>query len=102
MFDLAEGTKLAVEGARSAAAGAGESWIADAKAAVLLAAESKPASFTSDDVWATGLEKPKEPRALGHVMAILSRDGAIAKTGEYRKTEQVSRHAAPIAVWRKG
>lgn len=56
--------------------------------------------FTSDDIWAAGLEKPAEPRALGTVLMKLAKEGLIEKTGRYIKTAQVSRHAAPIAVWR--
>lgn len=56
--------------------------------------------FTSDDIWAAGLQKPAEPRALGTVLMKLAREGLITKTGRYVQTAQVSRHAAPIAVWR--
>ena len=55
--------------------------------------------FTTDDVW-SNLAKPPEPRALGAVMNSLSRQGVIVRTGRYVETAQVSRHGAPIAVWR--
>lgn len=68
---------------------------------IVLMVAARGYNFTSDDVWRTGLPKPREPRALGAVFraAVLARE--IEATGSYTKTAQVLRHHAPIAVWRK-
>jgi len=57
-------------------------------------------TFTSDDVWASGVPKPREPRALGAVFREVARAGIIESVG-YRQTIQVLRHRAPIRIWRK-
>jgi len=73
-------------------------WMDEAEDVVLHVARALHV-FTSDDVWAAGLEKPREPRALGAVMMSLSNRGLIRKTGRYVRSAQVSRHNAPIAEW---
>lgn len=55
--------------------------------------------FTSDDVWGSGLEKPREPRVLGSVMEEAAKRGWIRRTGRSVPSAQVSRHNAPVAVW---
>ena len=88
-------------GMARAEVGAGFEWSAEARSTVLDVARGRP-EFTADDVWATGLPKPREPRALGAVMNALARAGLIVATGRYIKTAQASRNRAPIAVWRRG
>ena len=78
--------------------GAGWEWLAEAERAVLAVAKSHEC-FTTDDVWKYGLRKPAEPRALGPVMRSLALRGLIESIG-YQKTIQVSRHRAPVAVWK--
>ena len=56
-------------------------------------------AFTSDDVWAAGLPKSREPRALGAAMRLAAKRGIIRKTGSWVETRQVLRHSAPIAEW---
>lgn len=58
------------------------------------------AAFTTDDVWEELGRKPAEPRAMGAVMRTMARNGLIEPTATYRATAQVSRHHAPIRVWR--
>lgn len=101
LFDFEEGTRRKDAGMSRAAAGAGTPWQALAEVAVLQVAREKD-EFTSDDIWATGLPKPPEPRALGAVMNRLARAHLIMKTGRYVKTSQASRNNAPIAVWTYG
>lgn len=79
---------------------ADRSWLWDARAAVLDAA-SKHEAFSADDVWASGLPKPREPRALGYVMRELARAGFIEMTGDYHRTAQALRHRAPVMLWRR-
>lgn len=56
--------------------------------------------FTADDVWQTGLEAPREGRALGAAFTRLQRDGEIEATPIFKSTVRASRHAAPIRVWK--
>lgn len=100
VLDFAASAAARDAGINNADNGAAPDWKARATQQVLNVANTKT-TFTTDDVWATGLEKPHEPRALGAVMMHMSKLGLIETTGEYVKTAQVSRHKAPIAVWRK-
>ena len=59
---------------------------------------AQKSEFTSDDLWAAGLDKPPEPRALGPVLRQFISAGLIRPTGRFIKTAQVLRHRAPIAV----
>ncbi|MDO8688854.1 MAG: hypothetical protein Q7R39_02375, partial [Dehalococcoidia bacterium] len=87
------------EGMATAADGAGSIWLASAEAAVRRVASSRE-TFTTDDVWLAGLPNPGNPRALGAVMHILAREGAILQTGEMRKSVRPVCHRRPLAVWR--
>ncbi len=100
-LDFLESKRLSEHGQQQAEDHAAKEWLAAAESMVLVVAKSKT-TFTTDDVWATGLPKPHEPRALGAVMSRLARGGAIVKTGAYVKTAQTLRHNAPIAVWMVG
>lgn len=78
-----------------------EEWLdAAASAVAALAATGRP--FTTDDVWAR-LEdvdvETHEPRAMGAVVRAATRDGLIARTGEFRESERVAAHRNPKAVW---
>lgn len=101
LFDPLAGAAGKEKGMADAARGAGEPWLAWARAVVLQVASSR-LSFTSDSVWAAGLAKPREPRALGAVMNKLAREGLIRKTGTWTTTTQASRHNAPVTVWERG
>lgn len=81
------------------AEGAPQDWMEDAERTVLAIARRR-AEFTADDIWATGLCSPPEPRALGAVMTAAARAGLIARTGRFQATARAKRHAAPIAIWR--
>lgn len=74
-------------------------WTELAYAAVCQVAESQP-EFTPDDIWATGLQKPSEARALGGVMRRAHQNGLIEKTGRVQPTTQPESHSADITVWR--
>lgn len=58
------------------------------------------AEFTPDDIWATGLPKPQEARALGGVMRRAKNSGLIEKTGRSSPTDQPESHRADVTVWR--
>jgi hypothetical protein len=58
------------------------------------------AEFTPDDIWATGLPKPQEARALGGVMLRAKNRGIIEKTGRSIRTSQPESHRADVTVWK--
>ena len=108
MFDYA-GRVLPIQSARASRASRDEAMArvevhADAAWSELAAQTVRSVArgggdFTSDDVWAAGLPRPSESRALGPVLMRLARDGEIVAVG-FRQTTQVSRNAAPVRVWR--
>jgi hypothetical protein len=61
-------------------------------------------TFTSDDIWQAltdaQLPTPREPRALGSVLAAAHRAGIITPTDSYRQSRRTECHARPIRVWR--
>ena len=75
-----------------------DDWKAQAAAAIRRIASSQP-TLTSDDLWRTGIARPRESRVLGAVMRSMRAAGVISPTDEFALTEQVSRHRAPIRVW---
>lgn len=56
------------------------------------------AEFFPDDVWAAGLERPRELRAFGPLVARAARAGYIVKSGRLR--QRTRGHATAAAVWR--
>lgn len=54
--------------------------------------------FTTDDLWDDGLRKPREPRALGPVIATAKRKGYLVDTGQMVQSRY--RHATKITVWK--
>ncbi|MGK8195163.1 hypothetical protein [Burkholderia cepacia] len=74
-------------------------WAELAYAAVRQVAESQ-SEFTPDDIWATGLQKPIEARALGGVMRRARQEGLIEKTGRVQPTTQPESHGTDVTVWR--
>lgn len=79
--------------------GLGADWTAVAERAVLTVAKRRR-FFTTDEVWATGLEPPAEPRALGAVLKRAAGFGFIERTDRFRATRRRSRRGAPVAIWR--
>lgn len=78
---------------------ADKEWADKAYAAAIQVAKDKP-EFTPDDIWATGLQKPAEARALGGVMRRASRNKLIEKTGRSQPTTQPESHGTDVTVWR--
>jgi len=74
-------------------------WAEMAYAAVRQVANNQQ-EFTPDDIWATGLQKPSEARALGGVMRRARKDGVIEKTGRVQPTTQPESHGTDVTVWR--
>lgn len=68
--------------------------------AVVAALARSGRRFSPDDVWAAGLPRPREPRALGPVMMRAVKSGLIEPTGEWINSKQASQHATPVRVWR--
>ncbi len=88
------------EAIEAVGAGADRAWLIEARAVVLEVAGSLD-EFSTDDVWKMGLQKPREPRALGYVMRELARGGFIELTGNHHRTAQALRHRAPVMLWRR-
>jgi hypothetical protein len=82
-----------------AAAAAPEGWAEEAMSYVRLVA-SRQERFTTDDLWAAGLSRPPNGRALGGVMLAAARAGLIWRTSDFTISQQPSRNAAPVRVWR--
>jgi hypothetical protein len=74
-------------------------WKDLAYAAVRMVAENQQ-EFTPDDIWATGLHKPSEARALGGVMRRAKDEGLIEKTGRVQPTTQPESHGTDVTIWR--
>ena len=74
-------------------------WQDVALEAVYQVALSKPL-FASDDIWATGLEKPREPRAMGPVMMRAVRLGYCEATDRTVPSSSVMQHARPLRLYR--
>ena len=60
----------------------------------------KQGAFTSEDLWRAGLPKPREPRALGPMLTAAAKKGWCESSGNYVRGSSVTRHGAPIVVWR--
>lgn len=99
LFDLSLARQARDEAIERARINADESWKARALEAVYQTA-CKHEYFASDDVWQEGLEKPREPRAMGAVMLAAVRIGYCRPTDSYRPTSNVSQHHQPIRVYR--
>lgn len=78
---------------------ADNNWAEMAYTAVRQVAERK-SEFTPDDIWATGLPKPSDARALGGVMGRARREKLIEKTGRVQPTTQPESHGTDVTVWR--
>lgn len=55
--------------------------------------------FTGDDVWAAGLPKPREPRALGPVILRARKRGLCQKTGRIVASQVPKDHCNPHTEW---
>ena len=84
-------------GVARAEAGAKEAWLVLAYAA-LVAHLRAHGEFFVDDLWRSGLERPRESRALGAVVQRAARERLMEKTGEYRQSR--SSNLSPKPVWR--
>lgn len=57
------------------------------------------AELTSDDVWATGLPSPPEPRAMGPALRVAAKEGYIKPLPRYRESGRRVCHNRPVRVW---
>ena len=99
LFDLDASRSARDSGVALAARGTDDDWADRALEAVHETA-LKLSYFASDDVWQRGLEKPREPRAMGPVMMRAVRLGYCEATAMTRATSNVTQHAQPIRVYR--
>lgn len=99
VLDFELGAKLRDDGMARAEAHASPEWRAAASAAIADVARGFP-FFTSDHVWATGLARPRESRALGPEFKRAQFAKILEPTDTFKLSAQASRHRAPIRVWR--
>jgi hypothetical protein len=99
LFDLPGERAARDEAMFRVAAHAEADWTTRARAAVEHVARSQP-EMCSDDVWRTGLEKPREARALGPVMRWAAQRGLVVRTATFRQSAQAGCHAMDVRVWR--
>jgi hypothetical protein len=86
------------DGLRRVEDNAGEEWLTLARRALSLYLLSH-AEFFVDDFWReSGLERPRESRALGAVVRWAARERLMEKTGEYRPS--VASNLTGKPVWR--
>lgn len=98
-MNAALGEYLKVKGMFNAESNADPEWRVRAARAIIKVAKEKEL-FSTDDVWLTGLDKPREPRALGPEIASAQAAGIIEATNIYKLTAQASRHRAPVRYWK--
>ena len=98
LFDPDEGRARRDEGMANADDHANPDWRDRALEAVYQLAASKPV-FCAEDVWERGLEKPREPRALGPVMMRAAKLGYCRGTMQHRNSRMVTQHATPVRVY---
>lgn len=77
---------------------ASEAWKRRALEAVQVIARRQP-ELIANDIWEL-VEKPEEPRATGAVMKQAQKRGWIAPTDRFRTVPSITRHAAPVRIWR--
>lgn len=95
----AESTAAGREAQQRAEDHADPEWKADAAAAVVWCAHNL-AEFTGDDVWDTGLRRPREPRALGPIMRKAAGAGMIEPTGRVETARFAFDNGGMKRVWR--
>ena len=79
-------------------AAAGDDWNGRALAAVRLVCRTQT-TFSTNAVWATGLEKPQEPRAMGPVMMRARIAGYCTPLDHTEPSEAPSQHGQPLRVY---
>lgn len=84
-----------------AASNADATWKETAMAAIKRVAMRLP-RFTADDIWDEigDAAATHDGRALGGIMRAAVRDRLCEPTGEFVACRRMSRHKAPIQVWR--
>jgi hypothetical protein len=86
-------------GVANAEVGSGAAWQGEALAAIKALAATH-SFLISDDLWSSGLSRPPNGRALGAAFVTAKRLGYVAPTMQFVVTHQVTRHHAPVRVWR--
>lgn len=99
LFSAAAGIAARDDGIARVDENADEVWKADAFEAVRRVASVK-ATFTPDDIWKSGLRKPREPRALGPVMLRAIRAGLCERTDKLVPSSNPKQHRNMIRVYR--
>ena len=98
LFDFALSREVTEQAIKQVGTHADPDWKLRALQAVRKVAE-RQTHFIVDDCWQY-VEEPREPRAMGAVIANARRQGLIAPTSEYRPSARVTAHSNPRRVWR--
>ena len=98
-FRLSEAKANRDEAMDRVSRGASEEWKQTALTLVQALCQLR-STFTADDVWEAGLQRPREPRALGPVMKRAQGLGYCEFSGQYVLSRQPKCHAHPRQVWR--
>lgn len=97
-FDPRGSESAREEAIRTVEKNADDAWKEAALNAVFLVANTQP-RLISNDVFRF-VEVPREPRALGPVMRRAERIGWIEATDKFILSPAVTRHRAPVRIWR--
>lgn len=98
-FSRLIGAKERDQALEAVASNANPEWMAEALDAVERLAGIHE-EFTTDAVWAVVKSKTSEPRAMGAVMRIATKQGIIAPTDGHRPSERKASHRRPLRVWK--
>lgn len=98
LFDLPEARETTAQAIQRVGDHADPDWKIRALEAVRAVAE-RQTHFIVDDCWRF-VEEPREPRAMGAVIAKARKQGLIAPTSEYRPSARVTAHSNPRRVWK--
>jgi hypothetical protein len=98
LLDVAEAQRRRDAAIERAYSGAGEEWKRAASWAIYtVALENR--FLTGDEVWASGLPKPHEPRALGPMMKRAEKAGILRNTDENVSSAAPTRHRGAHYKW---
>lgn len=97
LLDIREAEKRRDAAIERAYVGAQPEWRTAASWAIYTVALQQP-FLNGDEVWASGLPKPDEPRALGPMMTKAEKAGIIRYLGN-RRSESVTRHRGFQGNW---
>lgn len=97
--DPEEGARRRDEALDRVERGVGDTWMDEAIAHIIAVCETRQ-TFLVDDVWAAGLPRPREARAIGAAMTKARRLKLIEPTSDFKASAQPQCHRNPRRIWR--